>query len=98
MLRSPHYANNWSFIDGCSRFEYGDLFETFLINEFFEIAEALQKKWRFSYLRTKDDVTDNSCLDMNFLYLPQLQGFYSGGIHCSQWYSTCSVQQSLEAQ
>jgi len=39
-----------------STFEYGDLFETFVINEFFKIAEALELKWRFSYLRTKDDV------------------------------------------
>ncbi len=39
-----------------STFEYGDLFETFLINEFFKMAEALEKKWRFSYLRTKDDI------------------------------------------
>lgn len=39
-----------------STFEYGDLFETFLINEFFKLNEALEKRWHFSYLRTKDDV------------------------------------------
>jgi uncharacterized protein len=39
-----------------STFEYGDLFETFLINEFFKIAEALEKRWRFSYFQTKDKV------------------------------------------
>ncbi|MES2802767.1 MAG: AAA family ATPase [Bdellovibrionota bacterium] len=37
-------------------FEFGDLFETFLINEFFKLNEALEKRWNFSYLRTKDDV------------------------------------------
>jgi predicted AAA+ superfamily ATPase len=39
-----------------STFEYGELFETFLINEFFKLSEALEKRWRFSFLRTKDDV------------------------------------------
>lgn len=39
-----------------STFEYGELFETFLINEIFKISEALEKRWRFSFLRTKDDV------------------------------------------
>lgn len=39
-----------------STFEYGELFETFLINEFFKMAEALEKRWRFSFLRTKNDV------------------------------------------
>lgn len=39
-----------------STYEYGDLFETFLINEFFKIKESLEKNWQFSYLRTKDDV------------------------------------------
>ncbi len=39
-----------------STYEYGDLFETFVINEFFKIADALEKKWRFSFLRTKNDV------------------------------------------
>jgi len=39
-----------------STFEYGELFETFLINEIFKMSEALEKRWRFSYLRTKDDV------------------------------------------
>jgi predicted AAA+ superfamily ATPase len=39
-----------------STYEYGELFETFLINEFFKLNESLEKRWRFSYLRTKDDV------------------------------------------
>ncbi len=39
-----------------STFEYGELFETFLINEFFKIAESLEKRWKFSYLRTQNDV------------------------------------------
>lgn len=37
-------------------YEYGDLFETFIINEFFKLREALEKRWEYSYLRTKDDV------------------------------------------
>ena len=37
-----------------STFEYGVLFETFLINEFFKLSESLEKRWRFSFLRTKD--------------------------------------------
>jgi uncharacterized protein len=39
-----------------STFEYGDLFETFIVNEFFKLADALEKRWRFSYFQTKDDV------------------------------------------
>ena len=39
---------------GPSTFEYGKLFETFLVNEFFKMAEAHEKRWRFSFLRTKD--------------------------------------------
>ncbi len=39
-----------------STFEYGELFETFLINEFFKLSEALEKRWRLSYLRTKGDI------------------------------------------
>jgi predicted AAA+ superfamily ATPase len=39
-----------------SSFEYGDLFETFLINEFFKLKEFLELPWEFSYLRTKDQV------------------------------------------
>lgn len=39
-----------------STYEYGELFETFVINEFFKMADALEKRWRFSYLRTKDGV------------------------------------------
>ncbi len=39
-----------------STYEYGNLFETFLVNEFFNISAALEKRYRFSYLRTKNDV------------------------------------------
>lgn len=39
-----------------STYEYGELFETFLMNEFFKLADALEKRWRFSYLRTASDV------------------------------------------
>jgi len=39
-----------------STYEYGDLFETFLINEVFKLAEALEKPWRFSYLKTKENL------------------------------------------
>lgn len=39
-----------------STFEYGDLFETFLINEFFKLIESYEKRWRLSYLKTKDNV------------------------------------------
>lgn len=39
-----------------STYEYGELFETFLINEFFKLRNFLEKRWKFSYLRTKDDV------------------------------------------
>ena len=38
-----------------STYEYGELFETFLINEFFKLKESLEKRWEFSYLRTKDN-------------------------------------------
>lgn len=37
-------------------YEYGELFETFLINEFFKLTEALEKHWQLSYLRTKNDI------------------------------------------
>jgi uncharacterized protein len=39
-----------------STYEYGELFETFLMNEFFKLRSALNLHWKFSYLRTKDDV------------------------------------------
>ncbi len=39
-----------------SNYEYGNLFETFLIYEFIKINSALNLHWQFSYLRTKDDV------------------------------------------
>lgn len=38
-----------------STFEFGDLFETFLVNEFFKLSSALQKRWIFSYLQTKEN-------------------------------------------
>lgn len=41
-------------------FEYGDLFETFLINEFLKISSALQKRWEFSYFQT----TENTEIDL----------------------------------
>jgi len=37
-------------------YEYGEMFETFLMNEFFKLREACEKHWNFSYLRTKDNV------------------------------------------
>ncbi|MCB0341342.1 MAG: ATP-binding protein [Pseudobdellovibrionaceae bacterium] len=39
-----------------STFEYGDLFETFVVNEFVKSAKALNKRWQFSYYRTSNDV------------------------------------------
>ena len=39
-----------------STFEYGNLFETFIINEIFKISRALEKRWHFSYLRTQAGV------------------------------------------
>jgi len=39
-----------------STYEYGELFECFLVNEFFKMADALEKRWRFSYFRTTGDV------------------------------------------
>ncbi len=38
-----------------STFEYGDLFETMVINEFFKLNAAMVKRWRFSYFQTKSD-------------------------------------------
>ncbi len=39
-----------------STFEYGNLFETFIINDVFKMASALEKRWRFSYLKTQAGV------------------------------------------
>ena len=39
-----------------STYEYGNLFETFVVNEFFKLSKALEKKWKFSYLRTQAGV------------------------------------------
>ncbi len=39
-----------------STYEYGELFETFLMNEFIKLRSLLNLHWKFSYLRTKDDV------------------------------------------
>lgn len=38
-----------------SSYEYGDLFETFIINEFIKLRSGLNLKWNFSYLRTHGD-------------------------------------------
>jgi uncharacterized protein len=37
-------------------FSYGDLFEQFIVLEFIRLNEYFEKQWKFSYLRTKDDV------------------------------------------
>ncbi len=37
-------------------YEYGDLFEHFVILEFHRLNSYLEKRFRFSYLRTKDDL------------------------------------------
>ena len=39
-----------------STYEYGDLFEQFIILEFLRLNEYLRKSWKFSYLQTKDNV------------------------------------------
>lgn len=39
-----------------STFEYGNLFETFIINEVLKNSAFLEKKWKFSYLRTQAGV------------------------------------------
>lgn len=39
-----------------STFEFGDLFETFIINEFFKLKNFFEKKWEFSYFRSNRDV------------------------------------------
>ena len=36
-------------------YEFGDLFETFLINEFIKLRSYLGLRWKFSYLNTQDD-------------------------------------------
>jgi predicted AAA+ superfamily ATPase len=38
-----------------SIFEFGNLFETFLINEFFKLSAALQNRWEFSYFQTSSN-------------------------------------------
>jgi predicted AAA+ superfamily ATPase len=38
-----------------SSYEYGDLFETFMVNEFIKLRTATSLRWSFSYLRTKGD-------------------------------------------
>ncbi len=38
-----------------SSYEYGDLFETFIVNEFIKLRSALNLRWNFSYLRTHGD-------------------------------------------
>lgn len=39
-----------------SSFEYGDLFEQFVILEFIRLNSYFKKSWKFSYLMTKDSV------------------------------------------
>jgi uncharacterized protein len=39
-----------------STYEFGELFETFMMNEFVKLRSALNLRWKFSYLRTKDDI------------------------------------------
>ncbi len=38
-----------------SSYEYGDLFETFILNEFIKLRSALSLRWNYSYLRTHGD-------------------------------------------
>lgn len=37
-------------------FEFGDLFEQFIVLEFIRLNSYLKKSWKFSYLKTKNDV------------------------------------------
>ena len=37
-------------------YAYGDLFETFLINEFIKLDAALLKRWQFSYFKTGENL------------------------------------------
>lgn len=37
-------------------YEYGDLFEQFIILEFMRLNEYFRKSWKFSYMKTKDNV------------------------------------------
>lgn len=39
-----------------STYEYGTMFETFVMNEFFKLREAFEKKWSYSYLNTNKGV------------------------------------------
>ena len=39
-----------------STYEYGDLFEQFIILEFIRLNSYYKKSWKFSYIMTKDDV------------------------------------------
>lgn len=39
-----------------STFEYGNIFETFIINEFFKLTESMEKHWKLSYLKTHGEV------------------------------------------
>ncbi len=38
-----------------STYEYGKLFESFLINEFYKLRSGLNKRWNFSFLRSEDN-------------------------------------------
>ena len=39
-----------------STYEYGLLFESFIINEVFKLTQALEKKWNFSYFKSQAGV------------------------------------------
>ncbi|MBC7458294.1 MAG: ATP-binding protein [Bdellovibrionaceae bacterium] len=39
-----------------STYEYGNIFETFIVNEFFKLIESFEKRWKLSYLKTQGDV------------------------------------------
>lgn len=46
-----------------SNYEYGDLFESFVILEIFRLSQYLDKDWTLSYLRTKDDLEVDLIID-----------------------------------
>lgn len=46
-----------------STFEYGDLFEQFIIGECHKMNEYLNREYNFSYLRTKDDAEIDLIID-----------------------------------
>ncbi len=46
-----------------STFEYGDLFETFIILEIHRLSQYAEKDWTLSYLRTKDNLEVDLIID-----------------------------------